>query len=402
MSRVVAWLGVLGLLALLASGLVTPRVSAQATPVPPSGEQYTPVIASVPSPPRWFTGSDGKVHLAYELLLTNAFAVPITVTAVDVLDAATSATVTQLTDGALLAAMSLMSVPGTPSVTLPPSTVGAVWLDIPLAGTDEIPATIAHRLTVAVPPGLPVPATITSTGAEAAVDLRPPVVLSVPLTGPGWAAIGSCCDGPHRRSLQPIDGGLYLAQRFAIDFNLLDGDNRLSAGDPGLLSSYPSYDQPVLAVADATVVVAVDQYPDQVPGQTVGVTLENADGNHVVLDLGDGSYAFYAHLVPGSISVQAGDRVTQGQQIGRLGNSGSSSGPHLHFHVMDHPSALVADGLPYVFEDFDLTGRIPPLAEAAPYYEAQQPLPITTTNAGPRHDELPLGSDVVTFPDPGA
>ena len=109
-------------------------------------------------------------------------------------------------------------------------------------------------------------------------------------------------------SLQPIDGGLYLAQRFAIDFNLLDAEHRLSAGDPSLLSSYPSYDQPVLAVADATVVVAVDQYPDQVPGQTVDVTLENADGNHVVLDLGNGAYAFYAHLAPGSITVRAGDR----------------------------------------------------------------------------------------------
>jgi hypothetical protein len=402
MLRVISGLGVLGLVVLLASGLTTSRVSAQATPVPPSGEQYTPIIQAVPSPPRWFTGSDGKVHLTYELLLTNAFPVPITVSAVDVRDATTGATVMQLAGDSLLAAMSLMSVPGTPVVTLPPSTVGTVWFDIPFASADEIPATIAHRLTVTVPPGLPVPATITSIGAEAAVDLRPPLVLGAPLAGPRWVAVGSCCDGPHRRSLQPIDGGLYLAQRFAIDFNLLDSENRLSAGDPGQLSSYPSYGQPVLAVADATVVAAVDQYPDQVPGQVVGVTLENADGNHVVLDLGDGSYAFYAHLEPGSITVKAGDRATQGQQIGRLGNSGSSDGPHLHFHVMDHPSALVADGLPYVFARFDLTGRIPPLAEAAPYYEAQQPLPITTADAGPRRDELPLGSDVVTFPAPGA
>jgi hypothetical protein len=93
MSRVVPCFGALRLLALLASGLVTPRVSAQATPVPPSGEQYTPIIASGLSPPRWFTGSDGTVHLAYELLLTNAFAVPITVTAVDVLDEATGSVV---------------------------------------------------------------------------------------------------------------------------------------------------------------------------------------------------------------------------------------------------------------------------------------------------------------------
>jgi hypothetical protein len=65
-------------------------------------------------------------------------------------------------------------------------------------------------------------------------------------------------------------------------------------------------------------------------------------------------------------------------------------------------SALVANGLPYVCAAFDLTERFPPLAGAAPYYEVQQPLPITTTNAGPRRDSLPLGSDIVTFPEPGA
>lgn len=380
--------------------LAPSSVRAQATPVPRAdGEAYTPLIQVVPSPPRWFTGADNQVHLTYELLLTNAVAIPVTVSSLEVLNAATGATIMHLDGDALLAAMSLLSVPGTPAVSLPPSTVGAVWFDVPLASESDIPAAIEHRLTVAVPPGLPVPESIVSTGAETAVDMRPPVVIGAPLAGPRWVALGSCCDGPHRRSLQPINGGLYLAQRFAIDFNLLDAENRLGAGDPSLNASYPSYGQPVLAVAAATVVAAVDEYPDQIPGQTVGITLENADGNHIVLDLGDGRYAFYAHLKPGSVAVKPGDQVTPGQQIAELGNTGSSDGPHLHFHVMDRPSALVADGLPYVFASFDLTGTIPPLAEAITYYEAQEPLPISTTGAGPRQDELPLGGDVVTFPD---
>jgi murein DD-endopeptidase MepM/ murein hydrolase activator NlpD len=119
----------------------------------------------------------------------------------------------------------------------------------------------------------------------------------------------------------------------------------------------------------------------------------------VILDLGDGRYALYAHLKPGSIMVEAGEQVRQGQVVGELGNSGSSTGPHLHFHVMDAPSGLVADGLPYVFSDFDLTGQIPPLDEAIALVEAGEALPIAAKRVGPRHDALPLGRDVMTFSD---
>jgi murein DD-endopeptidase MepM/ murein hydrolase activator NlpD len=196
----------------------------------------------------------------------------------------------------------------------------------------------------------------------------------------------------------PINGALYLGQRYAIDFNRLDADHRLTAGDPRLNTSAPGYGQPVLAVADATVVAAVDQYPDQIPGAITGVPPEAPEGNAVTLDLGEGRYALYAHLKPGSITVQAGERVQRGQVIGELGNSGNSTGPHLHFQVMDAPSNLVANGLPYVFADFVLTGTVPPLAALMALDRAQAPVPIDTRAAGPRHEALPLGRDLVTFP----
>ncbi len=402
-QAVAALYRMLSVLALVVLPFALPGLAAgQATPAAgsaPGGEQYTPVVASVFAPPRWFTGTDGTVHLVYELVLTNAFPVPATIAAVEVLDG--NGTVVAALDGeALAAAMTLLTGGPLPEGAIPPSTIGVVWLDLPLADEAAIPAEVSHRITVAVPPGLPVPETITSTGAPAEVDRRPPVVLAPPLAGPRWVAVGSCCDGPHRRSIQPIDGGLYLSQRFAIDFNQLDAEDRFSSGDPALNESYPTWGQPVFAVADATVAVAVDRYPDQVAGQTTGVTLESADGNHVVLDLGDGRFAFYAHLLPGSVRVAVGDTVRRGEQIGEAGNSGSSDGPHLHFHVMDGPSALAADGLPYVFEAFDYTGEIPPLSEAMAYYDAQQPVPFADAGAGERRDELPLGGDVVTFPDP--
>jgi murein DD-endopeptidase MepM/ murein hydrolase activator NlpD len=66
-----------------------------------------------------------------------------------------------------------------------------------------------------------------------------------------------------------------------------------------------------------------------------------------VLDLGGGTYAFYAHLQPGSLRVKNGDRVTRGRVLGLLGNSGNSTEPHLHFHVSDGMSPLGSEGLPY-------------------------------------------------------
>lgn len=379
-----------------------PVVGAQATPGPGADVHYTPLLPAVLFPPRWFRGTDEQVHLVYELVVTNAAAVPLELTAVEVLDGDSGATVATLTGEALTAATSLVNSPNTPTTSLPAGTVGVVWFDLPLPDPAQLPAAITHRLTVTVPPGLPLGPTITELAGSATVDRRPPVVLGPPLAGPGWVAVGSCCDGPHRRGLMPVNGALHLPQRYAIDFNRLDAENRLSAGDPTLNTSAPSYGQPVLAVADATVVAAVDRYPDQIPGAPTGVNPEEPEGNSVILDLGEGRYALYAHLKPGSIAVQAGERVRQGQVLGELGNSGNSTGPHLHFQVMDAPSNLVADGLPYVFADFELTGTVPPVDELFELDRTQEPVPVDTHGAGPRHDELPLGRDMVTFPPPAA
>jgi hypothetical protein len=233
----------------------------QAQPAPPLDWRFTPLIESVLSPPRWFTGSDGKVHLVYELFLAKGLPAPATVSTVAVLDADSGATLQRLTGPSLLSAMSLVMPPEAPNVVLPPASVGVVWLDVPLASTADIPAYIAHRVTIDPVSG--VPAWFMSyTGPRVAVDRRPPVVLGPPVDGPRWLALGSCCDGPHRRALLSIGSGRYLGQRFAIDFNQLDAKNRGGAGDPTLPASFPTFGQPVLAVADATVAVAIDRYPD--------------------------------------------------------------------------------------------------------------------------------------------
>lgn len=82
---------------------------------------------------------------------------------------------------------------------------------------------------------------------------------------------------------------------------------------------YTAYGARILAVADGTVVSTL---PD--PST---ITLDTVDGNHVVLDLG--SFAFYAHMQPGSVRVKPGQHVRRGDVLGLLGNTGSTSAPHV-------------------------------------------------------------------------
>lgn len=374
------------------------NASQGATGVALEGEQFTPVTMEVFSTPRWFTNSAGEVHVAYEVRLTNAFPFPATVTEVEVRDVASGRAVQTLSGDDLLATMSLQPTGAQPTVELTPAEVGVLWMDIPFGDATQLPAEIEHTVTITLPDDLPLdlPNPMVSTAGRVAVDAQPPTVIGPPLAGPGWVAFGSCCDGPHRRAMQPVNNGLWLAQRYAIDFNRVNESDQLATGDPDLNESWPTYDQPVLAVADATVVQAANDFADQIPNNPTPVSLAQADGNFVILELADGVYAFYAHLKPGSVDVRPGDTVTKGQVIARSGNSGSSTGPHLHFQLMDRDSALLANGVPYVFDSYTVTGQTPPIEEIITG-DPREPLAIDTATAGARTNELPVGRDVVEF-----
>ena len=121
-----------------------------------------------------------------------------------------------------------------------------------------------------------------------------------------------------------------FGQRFAIDWMRLDDKGRLLNGAEPDLHSYAAYGADVIAVTDGKVVAILDKLKEQTPGTLPDmstITLENIDGNHVILDLGGGAFAFYAHLQPGSIGVSIGEHVKRGQVLGKLGNTGNTSAP---------------------------------------------------------------------------
>ena len=314
--------------------------SSESATTPGAGEltnvevALTPVIQSVLSPPRWYQGEDGRFHLQYELMLTNTVPLTVDVTSVEVLGDGQHVEV--VTGDTLIAAMSPLGSETGSTTKLPGSTVGIVWLDLGFESSDQIPQQVSHRLTVDVGPGLPVRTDDRrhrrhrrslgrATGGHR----------SRRCVGGPWVAAGGSM-GPHRRALQAVNGHLRLSQRFAVDFAaLLDEDGRSHSGNPDRNSSYFNYGQPVLAVGAGTVVDAVDGLPDQVPNQNTPVPLAEAGGNEVILEASTrGATSSYGHLQPGSLRAHPGQRVRPGEVLGLLGNSGNSTGPHLHLQVM--------------------------------------------------------------------
>jgi hypothetical protein len=122
--------------------------------------------------------------------------------------------------------------------------------------------------------------------------------------------------------------------------------------------------------------------------------VETVGGNYVVVDIGGGHFAFYAHLQPGSLTVKVGDRVRQGQVLGLLGNSGNSDFPHLHFHLTDSPSPLASDGLPYEFTSFSSDGTLANGQEVL----AGEAAILDPTLSGAHTRQLPLELEVIRFP----
>jgi hypothetical protein len=144
-----------------------------------------------------------------------------------------------------------------------------------------------------------------------------------------------------------------LGQRYACDL-LIVRDSQTHLGDPPCTNQqFYCFGEPILAPAEGRVVAALDGIADNVPGS---MNAENPLGNHVVLDHGNDEYSFLAHLGMGSVRVAVGDIVRAGQELGRCGNSGNSSEPHLHYHLQNTAQFGAGEGLPAQFVDFTADG----------------------------------------------
>lgn len=353
------------------------------------------VEVRVPATPRP-AAALGRTHLAYEVHITNFGVAPIHLNRLDVVSPDGAAIGTwsgaQLRQRVLLVGAPAPSDPTAPA-RLAPGMRAIVFLWVTLAVDQAVPTALVHRVTASADDAAPDVVTI----APIAVSSSHSASLGPPVEGGLWVAVrGPSPASGHRLSLVALDGVARVPQRFAVDWVRLGADGRLFRGEGNAPTDWVSYDVPVLAVADATVALVRDGMPDSAPRANAPATIDAAEapGNVVVLDLGAGRFATYAHLRAGHIAVAEGARVHAGQVIARIGNSGNSLAPHLHFHLGDAIEPLGGEGLPFVLRQFELVGRIPglgPLLGGAPWTsQADQPARTVAS-------ETPLENMVVRF-----
>jgi murein DD-endopeptidase MepM/ murein hydrolase activator NlpD len=241
-----------------------------------------------------------------------------------------------------------------------------------------------------------------------------PMCIDFPVPSGVWLAEGAAgASSYHTNSLfpfsepffDPVQKGYLFCnnpQRYAIDYARFH--NGLPYRGQGRKpEDWYSYDQPIVAVADGTVLFTEHNIPDN---KTVGeldynINNSNVTGNVVYLGHSDGTISVYCHLRQHSISVKPGELVSRGQELGKLGNSGNSTTPHLHMHLLEPAAGKTihqySDGLffesrPYVFIQFRWLGSLP-----AGYLDMKPIKRFIPSKNRVVDSMLPAESDVIAF-----
>jgi hypothetical protein len=341
------------------------------------------------APARAVAGLDGRRHVAGELLITNYHGDtgPLSLVRVEVV-AGAAATPIAVLDGDELA--SRVSHPGRPAAQTAQADARAIaagehvllylWITMPDGAAP--PRLLRHTLTFRAPTGrerrvvgVPMPVV-----ADEAASVGPPF-----RSGLWLAHQGPGNHRSHHWGSQLADGGrVTIPQRFAIDFIGLDAGGRAVRADARTPANdnWVGFGADVVAVADGLVRDVRDGVTDNVPLAPLppppSISARGLYGNYVIVESGR-RFVHYAHLQRGSVRVQAGQRVRRGDPLGRVGNSGNSTGPHLHLHVSDRATFEGSDGLALAIgalqvagqatieQTTDLRGAAPALSASGPW-----------------------------------
>ncbi len=208
---------------------------------------------------------------------------------------------------------------------------------------------------------------------NAMLEMYEPIIVQFPLRGE-WLS-------PNTPGTKvPSHGTNQLGTRYAYDFIQVDW-NRM--GTPAYrvgvmqylfsgvkLSDYYCWGQEVYSPCDGIVVVAEDGYAENEKTNLLADMsnayknahyfdpekddIQSVAGNYVIIKYSENVYAALCHLQTGSVQVSVGQMIKKGEVIGRVGHSGNSFAPHLHFQLMDSSDISVANGVPCAFEQYEI------------------------------------------------
>ncbi len=181
------------------------------------------------------------------------------------------------------------------------------------------------------------------------------------------------------------------AETFAVDWALVKRD-RVYERDGSKNEQFYAYGADVFAIADGTVVSIQDGEPDGTPNVAmIPKTAADFGGNQVVLQIGPDIFAVYGHLQPGSLLVKVGDTVKVGAPLAKIGNTGPSLGPHLHFGLLNRPNLFTGRSLPFVIDSYTLAGTVD-------FKASQGDTLAITSNSKQIRSAYPLYGSIQNFP----
>jgi Peptidase family M23 len=374
------------LLAVVVSPLVTVASGAETT---------SALRIELSGAPQRVFASDGREHIEYDLIVTDAFTGTATLRSLEVRGG--GRLLLSYNKVALAARTLLVGTSKPTDGRVAPASTMSIQVDIvlPRSAGRSVPRSLTNQITYSIPKSALARSIIGTTTVKlppVRVDRQSPIVIASPLRGT-WLDGNGCCDdpsSPHRQLVLATSSGGYITpEMFAIDWVRLE-HGRLYKGDGRKNSDWPTFGSPLYAVANGTVVSVTDGTPD-IPPRTDNpllATPHDYAGNSVLLRIGVGLYACYAHMKRGSVVVRRGQRVRVGQRIGLVGNSGNTTGPHLHFGIERRPDCL-SQGEPFEIDRYTLDGTVDP-ASVPPHFGV----------IGPRRRErrsLPLIRSVETL-----
>ena len=306
----------------------------------------------------WIEAGDAAQTLNFDFLVENQGSVPVGIDSIDLLaaDAAGKPVLRRFIDSNGFA----------PSIETLPGRVVAPGAKILVFNPFHSfrPDVELHRLTYKFSLSIPQEAPDT----QASVTVEPRVyqsktALSLPVKGKLLIHDGHDYYAHHRRlnTEHTAARELGLARnfmRYSLDINPANDAFEPFRGTGAKNEDWFAWSQALYAPGDGTVADAADAEPDNIRGgvnhfdpQSVKSKPMKFYGNYLVIDHGNGEFSMLGHVRKGSVIVKVGDKVTRGQPVAKIGSSGSSGNPHVHYELRTGKD-LRAEGLPAIFRDF--------------------------------------------------